>query len=112
MRYDHKAQQLRNAQAVDNPQAGDYWHEMFCAYLLVVERRGDDVLIVRPKNTEPGYWTMNMDAIQHHPVAWLKDNVRGGDVVREWGAAFVEHHLGYVPWVYMHHDELPMEDME
>lgn len=34
--YDHTAQQSMNKQASVLPQPGDYWHERFCPYFLVV----------------------------------------------------------------------------
>jgi hypothetical protein len=37
MSYDHKAQRERNQAALENPQPGDYWSEMFCPYFVVVE---------------------------------------------------------------------------
>lgn len=39
--YDHKEQELKNHQSLLNPQVGDYWHEMFCPYFIVVDIEGD-----------------------------------------------------------------------
>jgi hypothetical protein len=36
MSYDHGAQQELNKTALGLPEPGDYWHEMFCPYFLVV----------------------------------------------------------------------------
>ena len=36
MSYNHRAQQSTNREAVADPKPGDYWHEMFCPYFLVV----------------------------------------------------------------------------
>lgn len=41
MSYDHKEQQRINQAALDDPLPGDYWHEMFCPYFMVVHRDGD-----------------------------------------------------------------------
>ena len=46
MPYDHKEQQRRNQAALDNPQPGDYWHEMFCPYFLVVHVDGDKITVL------------------------------------------------------------------
>lgn len=37
MKFNKKDQDRNNQQAVDNPQVGDYWNEMFCPYFVVVE---------------------------------------------------------------------------
>ena len=37
MTYNHSEQTVKNQQALDNPQVGDYWNEMFCPYFVVVE---------------------------------------------------------------------------
>ena len=36
MSYDHKAQEALNETAMGLPESGDYWHERFCPYFLVV----------------------------------------------------------------------------
>lgn len=36
-----RKQDLANLKALANPQPGDYWHEMFCPYFIVVDREGD-----------------------------------------------------------------------
>lgn len=33
---------INNQQALDNPQVGDYWNEMFCPYFVVVEVLNND----------------------------------------------------------------------
>jgi len=32
---------LRNQEALDNPQIGDYWNEMFCPYFVIVNKEDD-----------------------------------------------------------------------
>ena len=32
---------VENQRALDNPQIGDYWQEMFCPYFIVVNKEGD-----------------------------------------------------------------------
>ena len=46
MGYDYKEQQERNRQALADPKPGDYWHEMFCPYFIVVDRCGDDITVL------------------------------------------------------------------
>ena len=43
MSYDHKAVQELNETALENPQPGDYWQEMFCPYFVVTAVNGDDI---------------------------------------------------------------------
>lgn len=37
----HEQRELVNLDALMNPQPGDYWHEMFCPYFVVVNIEGD-----------------------------------------------------------------------
>ena len=36
-----RAQDLANQKALAFPQIGDYWHEMFCPYFVIVNKEGD-----------------------------------------------------------------------
>lgn len=36
-----REQDLRNQKALAFPQIGDYWHEMFCPYFVIVNKEGD-----------------------------------------------------------------------
>ena len=44
--FDQKDQDLKNHKALLNPQPGDYWHEMFCPYFIVVKVKGDDITVL------------------------------------------------------------------
>ncbi len=35
-----------NQEALDNPQPGDYWHEMFCPYFIVVKVDGEKITVL------------------------------------------------------------------
>lgn len=37
---------VNNQKALDNPQPGDYWNEMFCPYFIVVDVKGDDITVL------------------------------------------------------------------
>lgn len=37
MNKDYNEQTINNQKALDDPQVGDYWNEMFCPYFIVVE---------------------------------------------------------------------------
>lgn len=44
MKYDER-NELNQAAMVD-PQPGDYWHEMFCPYFLVVQVKGSEITVL------------------------------------------------------------------
>jgi len=44
--YDHAKQLEDNQRALDDPQPGDYWQEMFCPYFLVVDVKGDNITVL------------------------------------------------------------------
>lgn len=46
MPYDAEKQRLANQAALDNPNPGDYWNEMFCPYFVVVDVKGDDITVL------------------------------------------------------------------
>ncbi len=46
MSYDAEKQKQQNQQALDNPQPGDYWNEMFCPYFIVVDVQGQDITVL------------------------------------------------------------------
>ena len=37
---------LKNQQALDNPRPGDYWHERFSPYFVIVNREGDQFRVL------------------------------------------------------------------
>jgi hypothetical protein len=46
MTYDYEQKKLENQESLKNPRIGDYWHEMFCPYFLVVDVKGDDITVL------------------------------------------------------------------
>ena len=44
--FDKKEQDLKNYEALLNPQPGDYWNEMFCPYFVVVNIEGDQYRVL------------------------------------------------------------------
>ena len=46
MTYDYEQKKLENQESLNNPRIGDYWHEMFCPYFLVVDVKGDDITVL------------------------------------------------------------------
>ena len=42
----YQDQEQANEQALANPQVGDYWHEMFCPYFIIVNVEGDQYRVL------------------------------------------------------------------
>jgi hypothetical protein len=74
-----------NQDAVDHPQVGDYWHEMFCPYFLIVDIFGDayTILCAFPEDKVAknarimGKDTWQFDYTKHSIVnkSWIKETV-------------------------------------
>lgn len=106
-------QDALNDQAVAMPEPGDYWHEMFCPYFLVVHVRDDQITVLsamhRPGepharvNHDDGTWSLDMDQYMVVDRAWILNRVRYkniadyvADVVRSdrnraWAQQWVDH---------------------
>lgn len=72
-----------NQLAVTNPQPGDYWHEMFCPYFLVVAVDGDDITVLDFISKDPaknarvndsfgGYWEIDYSRARIVNRDWIK----------------------------------------
>ena len=93
MPYDHEKQKLKNYEALENPQVGDYWQEMFCPYFVIVETlKGNKYRVLSclggpnsyTRKDEPnaqvdnndGTWSFNYDADMVVDHAWIKHTVK------------------------------------
>lgn len=111
MSYDHQAQQTLNEAAMLDPQPGDYWHEMFCPYFMVVQVLGDRITVLNcleshgPSAVKPvdaGHWTFDVNTYMTVDREWIAKRVQYGsipgfvaDVVRG-----RENHLAFVnDWI-------------
>lgn len=66
----------RNAARIANPQPGDYWHEMFCPYFVVVAVDGDCILICDKKvDVDAEHWTFDLTACRYATLAELRRRV-------------------------------------
>jgi hypothetical protein len=89
--FDKDKQNQLNQDAITNPQPGDYWHEMFCPYFLVVHVDGDDITVLsclggpdsynrkseinaRVDNGD-GTWSFDYSKSQVIDRAWIRDLV-------------------------------------
>jgi hypothetical protein len=112
MSYNYTEQQNLNTNAFENPEVGDYWHEMFCPYFIIVKKSpvgtrlkytvlscyGDNNARVDNKD---GTWSF--DYSKSHEVDWtwiseqvryknidgfvadvVRDSEKNNAVVREW----------------------------
>jgi hypothetical protein len=90
MSYNHQEQQRTNQEAMDNPQPGDYWNEMFCPYFLVVQVKNDEHITVlnclskygpdAVKKVDAGHWTFDVSKSMVVNKEWIRDRVRYGSI--------------------------------
>lgn len=59
--YDYEKQQEFNQQHVDSPQVGDFWHEMFSPYHVVLAVTDSHVIICdKTKPVDSGHYTFDL----------------------------------------------------
>lgn len=74
--YNHEKQQVLNLEYATNPQPGDYWEDMFCPVLLVLEVKNDKVTIVsKTKEVDQFHWSWDFDKVQVLTVQELIDKL-------------------------------------
>ena len=89
----YEEQESANRLAVNNPQPGDYWHERFSPYFLVVRANGDEITVLsclggsnsknEKRKHEPNAmiqvddnsWTFDLSKSMTVNRAWLKNAV-------------------------------------
>ena len=90
--FDRSEQMKKNIEALNNPQPGDYWHEMFCPYFLVVRVQGPKITVLSavggPKSfnrkdeicaridVDSGHWTWDLDRHMVVDRAWIEKLVK------------------------------------
>jgi hypothetical protein len=61
MKRDPDERNAENLQHMDFPQPGDYWHEMFCPYLVVLKVLPEGLVICDQKESvDAGHWTWSL----------------------------------------------------
>lgn len=56
----HEEQEQLNREHVKKPQVGDFWHEMFCPYFLVVEVTKHGIIVLdKTKPVDEGHYTFD-----------------------------------------------------
>jgi len=87
---------ILNQEALDNPQPGDYWHEMFCPYFVVVAVNGPDITVLScmggPKSynrqhepnakieNKDGSWSFDYDKSMVVDRKWIEKAVKYGSI--------------------------------
>jgi hypothetical protein len=71
-----KSNNIQNQEALDSPQAGDYWHEMFCPYFIVLKVIGDKLIICDTrKDIDKNHWTWSLKDWKKVDRSYLKKKV-------------------------------------
>ena len=90
MTYDYEQKKLENQESLNNPRIGDYWHEMFCPYFLVVDVKGDDITVL---SCLGGIYTRKheLNAKIDTKDGWTFDLSKSMVVNREWMTKAVKY---------------------
>lgn len=85
MSYNRKEQEQLNESAATDPRPGDYWHEMFCPYFMVMQAKGDEITILNclphrgvsaRKAVDAGSWTFDVSKSMVVNREWINQLVR------------------------------------
>jgi hypothetical protein len=90
--FDREKQLQQNQAALDSPKPGDYWHEMFCPYFLVVRVQGPKITVLSAVGgpdsfnrkdeicarikVDSDHWTWDLDRHMVVDRAWMEKLVR------------------------------------
>lgn len=70
-----------NERHCTDPRPGDYWHEMFCPYLVVLARIGDHIIVYQTrKKVDENHWTWDTDKPEMMSLAELRKTVTYGSI--------------------------------
>jgi len=103
MSYDPKKQKLQNIESLDNPKIGDFWHEMFSPYFLVVDVKNDDITVLSCLGGPNSYTRKNeLNAKVDHGSYYTFDVSKGMVVDKLWMEQAVKYTSleGFVADVY------------
>ncbi len=94
--FDKKEQDLKNYNALHNPKPGDYWHEMFCPYFVVVDVKGDNITVLSclggpdsynrkdelnaKIDIDKGHWGFDYSKSMVVDRAWIEKAVKYGSI--------------------------------
>jgi hypothetical protein len=98
--YDAAQQPLLNQEALDNPQIGDYWHEMFCPYFFIVDRKADKFTVLSLVGGADSFSRKSESnaKIDNADGTWSFDYSKSMVVDQNWIRDLVryQHHDGFV----------------
>lgn len=103
MSYDSEKQKLENQQKLDNPRVGDFWHEMFSPYFLVVDVKNDDITVLSCLGGPNSYTRKDEpNAKVDHGNHYTFDVTKSMVVSRQWMSEAVKYSSieGFVADVY------------
>lgn len=62
-----------NKEAFNDPKPGDFWHEMFCPYFVVLANHGDELIICEYGKPMPGnHWTWDLTKAKAVPKSYME----------------------------------------
>lgn len=67
---------VENAAALAEPKPGDYWHEMFSPYFIVVAVKQGKISILQDTIHENGGFHFDLDTVTEVDSEWLQKRVR------------------------------------
>lgn len=74
--FDCQSRHDRNEARIATPRPGDYWHEMFCPYFVVVAVDGDDIVICdKTLDVDDSHWTWDLHRCRYATKAELRRRV-------------------------------------
>ena len=69
-------QERLNREHVADPQLGDYWHEMFVPYLVVLGKVGKQFLVCqKTKDVDRDHWTWDLDQLDLMTLKQIRERV-------------------------------------
>lgn len=83
--------------AMQNPQTGDYWNEMFCPVCVVVDVRQDSLVICRKTKWFPNdKWSWDLSELTWMPRAEFRSWLSYDSIPGYWASVFPRSHLWVV----------------
>lgn len=95
---------LETDRRANDPQPGNYWHEMFCPICVVVHRLpGYVVVCKKTKDAGEGYQTWDLDKLEMMSLAEFKKWLSYGTIPGYWADSYNNH-----DWVVEYFNSNPM----
>jgi hypothetical protein len=83
-----------NLEHVERPQAGDFWHEMFSPYVVVLAVDGDNLTVCRAQSyPDKDHWTWDLTKLSTITQAELRKLVTYGTIPGFVADCEPQHHM-------------------